>query len=401
MSEGSLHKVPITKILEIQPHNNATSLEFAVVYGFRVIVRKGEYKAGEKIIFIPPDSVLPMDLERKLFPEDSKIKLNRGRVKQIKIRGEYSQGMLIKLEDAAEDIETDEEGTYYSVQHYDNYSGSIDLNDNDYVDILDLAPFLKITKYQPPEASYQGSNTATKRDKPKENPLFHQYNGVENIKWYPELFKEDEEVVIQEKLHGSCCRAAILPFKANTLYKRILKLLRLAPIYENCYGSNNVQIQERKGYKGWYGENVYGKVLEKVKAFDKMKPNEIIYGELVGEGIQKNYHYGHKEHHFVLFDVKILQPDGTTKWLNPEEAEQYARERGFDFVPVLSAGLFNKQLAHELTKGNSVYCKEQKVREGIVIKSRHNYNDDYMPSQKKCVKLLSEKYLEGDQSDFH
>lgn len=385
--EGSLHKVPITKILEIQPHNNATALEFAVVYGFRVIVRKGEYKIGDQILYIPIDSILPLELEKLLFPIGSKIVLNKSRVRQIKIRGEYSQGMLIDLETVKS----------YMVEYC---ALREEVNLQEHLE-EDFSGGIGITKYIPPEASYQGSNISVKRDKPKENPYFHKYNGVENIKWYPELFKEDEEVVIQEKLHGSCCRAAILPFKANTIWKRILKLLRMAPQNEYCYGSNNVQLQERGDYTGWYGENVYKKVLDKVGAFQKMQPGEIIYGELIGEGIQKNYHYGHKEHHFVLFDVKILQEDGTTKWLNPEEAEAYARERGFDFVPVLATGIFNKELAHTLTAGKSAYNPIQNVREGIVIKSRDKYNDELMPSNKKCVKWLSEKYLEGDQSDFH
>lgn len=376
--EGSTFKVPLTKIIEIQPHNNATSLEFAVVYGFRVVVRKNEYKAGDIVLYIPIDSILPEALERRLFPEGSKIKLHNSRVKQIKIRGEYSQGMIVDL--------TSLDAPFSNAEMSEMVE-------------TDMSTTLGITKYQPPAAAYQGPTTP--RDKPKENPYFHSYNGVENIKWYPELFKEDEEIIIQEKLHGSCCRAAILPFRANTIWKKILKLLRLAPTHERCYGSNNVQLQDRKGYTGWYGENVYGKVLERVKAFDKMKSGEIIYGELIGEGIQKNYTYGHKEHHFVLFDVKILQEDGTTKWLNPEESEAYAKERGFDFVPILFRGLFHKEYAHELTKGNSVYCPSQKVREGIVIKSRNSYNDPFMPSNKKCVKWLSEKYLEGDQSDFH
>lgn len=382
--EGSLHKVPVTVIKEIQEHTNATSLEFAVVYGFRVIVRKGEYKAGDKILYIPIDSVLPLEFEKKLFPVDSKIKLNKSRVKQIKIRGQYSQGMIVDLDDINEAIKK---------EYLDNY------DENKWLEV-DLSGPLGITKYQPPEASYQSSGLSP-RDKPRENPYFHKYNGVENIKWYPDLFKEDEEVVIQEKLHGSCCRAAILPFKANTIWKKVLKLLRLAPQTEVCYGSNNVQLQERGDYTGWYGENVYKKVLDKVGAFQKMQPGEIIYGELIGEGIQKDYSYGHKEHHFVLFDVKVVQEDGTTKWLNPEEVEVYAYNRGFDFVPVLYTGLFNKEKAYELTKGPSVYAPSQKVREGIVIKSRINYNDEYMSSNKKGVKWLNEKYLEGDQSDFH
>jgi len=375
MSEEIEFKVPLTTIKEIKPHSNADSLVFAVVYGFEVVVKKDTYKPGDKIIYCPIDSILPSELEAKLFPEGSKIKLNKGRIRQIKIRGQYSQGMLIDPKDV----------------------GLENLNDLE----INLASTLNITKYEPGPANYQGSSMGgQKRDKPRENPLFHCYNGIENIKWYPDLFK-DEEVVIQEKLHGSCCRAAILPYKANTLWKKIKKLLRLAPEFEHCYGSNNVQLQERRGYKGFYGEDVYGNVLKKVAAFDKIQTGETIYGELIGEGIQKGYNYGHKEHHFVLFDVKKLGQDGTQYWLSPEEVENYAKERSFDFVPVLYSGTFNKELTYVMTKGASVYHPATKVREGIVVKSRYNYNFDDMPSKKKALKWLSEEYLNKEQSEFH
>lgn len=372
-------KVPLTVIKDVFEHTNANSLEFVKVYDFNVIVSKGRYKAGDKVVYVPIDSLLPQNIEDEMFPSGSKIKLNNHRIKQIKIRGQYSQGLII----SPDDLQTH------------RIDANIPLETN-------LAGFLGITKYEPGPASFEGSSMGgKKRDKPRENPLFHSYNGIENVKWYPDLFKEDEEVVIQEKLHGSNCRAAILPYKANTLWKKIKKFFGRAPAFEKCYGSNMVQLQERSGYTGFYGEDVYGKVLEKVKAFDKIKAGETIYGELIGEGIQKNYNYGHNEHHFVLFDVKRLNEDGTQTWLTPNEVQEFAKERGFDFVPVLYAGVFNKALAYELTKGASKYHPETKVMEGIVIKSRLGYNDDRMSSNKRALKWLSEKYLEKDNSDFH
>lgn len=370
-------KVPATIIKEVRPLETAHSLEVVKIYDFDVVTGKGRYKPGDIVLYVPIDSLLPKWLEERLFGPDSKIKLNKGRVKQIRIRGKYSQGMAIDPDLIQDKI-------------------PVLLQEEDY------ASALEITKYEPGPAPFEGSPTGkTSRNKPKENPFFHKYNGVENLKWYPDLFKSDEEVVIQEKLHGSNCRAAILPFQANTLLKRVQKFFGFAPKYEYCYGSNNVQLQERKNFKGYYGDNVYGKVLNKVKAFDKIKPGETIYGELIGEGIQKNYTYGHKEHHFVLFDVKVIQENGEQRWLNPEEVNFYALSRGFDVVPILYKGLFDKDIAYKLTQTDSVYYPEQKIIEGIVIKSRYNYNDPNMPSNKKCLKLISEKYLEKDQSDFH
>src|SRR4051812_18105253 len=91
----SEYKVPYTKILQITPHPKADRLSFATVYGFQVIVPKDKYSVGSEVIYVPIDSVLPQQVEHLLFPADAKIKLNKGRVRQIRIRGMASQGMII------------------------------------------------------------------------------------------------------------------------------------------------------------------------------------------------------------------------------------------------------------------------------------------------------------------
>lgn len=373
---GSTYKVPFTTIVKVEPHNNAERLELAFVYGFQVIVSKGKYKAGDKVVYIPIDSVLPIWLETILFPEGSKIKLHHHRVRQIKIRGLASQGMIVDPTDIASKVNP----TYLDLEQ-------------------DLSAVLDVTKYEPPQQRMNtGSKQGTPRNKPLENPRFHKYGGVDNIKWFPTFF-EEKEVVIQEKLHGSCCRASYAKTSANTFLKKIKKFLGMLPEFEYCYGSNNVQLQERKNYTGFYGEDVYGAVLKKVDAFNRLKPGETIFGELIGSSIQKNYDYGHKEHHFVLFDVKRTLPDGSQEYLDPEEAERFAKERGFDFVPVLYKGVFNAPMAKLLSMGPSVYSPKQKVREGVVIKARTGYSNS---SSKKALKLISEDYLaDTSNTDFH
>lgn len=401
-------KVPLTKILDIQPHPGADRLMIATVYGFQIVIPKDKYQVGDLALLVPIDSVLPKDLEDFLFAPDAKIKLHNSRVKQIRIRNFASQGMLISKED------------------FQSFSGLKNLKEEH-----DYAEELKINKYEPPEPAYQGSKTGlqTRAIKPLENKLFHKFNGLESVKFYPNVFQDGEEVVIQEKLHGSNIRAAILPALPTTFSdikrslqmlgesrnkKETLKLvfstikrfikgkLGLNPKFDKCYGSNNVELTNRVGYTGYYGSDIYGAVLNKVGAFDKMVENEIIFGELIGAGIQKNYDYGLKDSHtFVLFDVKILNQDGTYRWLKPEDVAAYAHDRGFDFVPVLYNGPYNKEQAYALTFGDSVYAPSQKVREGIVIKSKENYNDSQMPSAKRSLKWISEKYLDKEQSDFH
>jgi RNA ligase (TIGR02306 family) len=371
------YKVPYTTILNITPHGNAERLEVAWVYGFQVVVQKGKYQIGSKVIYIPIDSVLPEKLESILFPPDAKIKLHKSRVRQIRIRGLASQGMLVNPSDVSSLINMD----YVQLEQ-------------------DLKEILGVTKYEPPQPGFaQTMGKDKQRNKTYEHPLFHKYNGLDNIKWFPDLFKEGDEVIIQEKLHGTNARASVLPFVANSFWKKVLKFLRLAPKAENCYGSNNVQKSVARGEKGFYDEDIWGATFKSTNVFSKLKVGETVFGEIVGPGIQKNYDYGLKEHKFVLFDVKVLQEDGKQKWLNPEEAEAFAKERGFEFVPVLYRGPYNKEFAYTLTKGNSVYCPTQKVREGIVIKARTDYS---VEGNKKALKWISEEYLDDKtNTDFH
>ena len=339
------YKVPYTKVLSVQSHPNADRLDICTVYGFQVVTQKDKYKVNDSVIYVPIDSILSEKLEIILFPPDSKIKLNKRRVRQIRIRKATSQGMLVD----PKEIESFVNPEYLKEEQ-------------------DLSGILEITKYEPPQRKNAGPKGQIKRNKPLENPRFHKYGGVDNIKWYPNFF-EGQEVVIQEKLHGSNCRASYIKSAPNTLWKKVKKLFGLLPKYEYCYGSNNVQLQERPKYIGFYEDNVYGTVLNKVDAFNKLKPGETIFGELIGPGIQKNYDYGHEEYHFVLFDVKVEKEDGSQEYLDPDQVEAYAKERGFDFVPVLYRGIFNAALAKDLSMGSSVYCPKQKVREGIVIRS--------------------------------
>ena len=374
--EGSLYKVPYTTILEINPHEKADRLEFATVYGFQVIVPKGRYKVGDKAIYIPIDSILPDKLEELIFPPDAKIKLHHHRVRQIRIRGMASQGMLIQPSEIASIVNPD----YLTLE-------------------MDLKTILGITKYEPPQTGPSRTNAGQPRNKKTDHPLFHKYNGLNNIKWFPNMFKEGDLVHIQEKLHGTNARASVLPFRANTLKKKLMKFFRLAPAVENCYGSNNVEISSKRSYNGYYGEDVYGSTFEKLKVFDKLALGETVYGEIIGPNIQKNYDYGLNEPKFVLFDVKRLNPDGTQTWLSPKEVMAFAIERGFETVPLVYAGPFNKEMTYTLTKGPSLYDPKQKVREGIVIKATENYS---IEGNKQALKWVSEDYLDDkSNTDFH
>lgn len=368
--EVNNHRVPFTKILDIKPHPNADRLEVATIYGFQVVIPKDKYKVDDAVVYVPIDSVLPLELEARLFPEGSKIKLHNHRVRQIKIRGLASQGMVVDFSDAEDFINVEKEHL---------------------VPDQDLATVLKIWKYEPPfKGVSTGGGAGQTRGRKGAHPDFHQYNGVNNIKWFPMLFDKGEEVVIQEKLHGTNARASLLPYMGVTWKQKILKFFRLAPKLYQAYGSNRVEISSKGNYNGYYNDDLYGNTFKALDVFNKLKIGESVFGEIIGPGIQKNYDYGLTEHKFILFDVKVIQADGKQKWLDPKEVEVFAKERGFEIVPVLYDGPFSKELAYKLTFGPSVYCSKQKIREGIVIKAKNNYS---LEGNKQAYKWVSEDYL--------
>lgn len=97
-------EVKVKKIRAIEPHDNADALEIAVIDGYMSIVKKGQYKPGDLVAYIPEASVLPVDLLKQLgFWNEEKgrgtLSGTKGdRVKAAKLRGILSTGILIPLE---------------------------------------------------------------------------------------------------------------------------------------------------------------------------------------------------------------------------------------------------------------------------------------------------------------
>lgn len=79
----------IELISDIQPHPNADKLDLAKVLGYTCIVEKDKYKAGDAVVLIQPDTVLPDEPWAEVFKKKS------GRTKAIKLRGCWSFGIVM------------------------------------------------------------------------------------------------------------------------------------------------------------------------------------------------------------------------------------------------------------------------------------------------------------------
>jgi RNA ligase (TIGR02306 family) len=86
----------IEVIKSIKNHNNADSLELCEVLGWQTVVKKGIHKEGDKVVFITIDTIVPR-CQWSEFLVDQKNPDKPIRLKNIKLRGEYSSGLVIPL----------------------------------------------------------------------------------------------------------------------------------------------------------------------------------------------------------------------------------------------------------------------------------------------------------------
>jgi len=95
----------IQKILDIQPIEGADAIEVASVLGWKVVVKKGEFKVGDKCIYCEIDSVLPPKEEFEF------LRSKKYRIQTIRLRGQISQGICFPLSLLGRDFEIGTEVT--------------------------------------------------------------------------------------------------------------------------------------------------------------------------------------------------------------------------------------------------------------------------------------------------
>ena len=82
----------IEKIKSVRAHPNADRLDLVTVLGFQCVSEKGLHKEGDIILYIQPDSVLPQGSDWA----ESFRKYSPGRIRAVKLRGEFSDGILVR-----------------------------------------------------------------------------------------------------------------------------------------------------------------------------------------------------------------------------------------------------------------------------------------------------------------
>lgn len=388
----STFSVPVKKIRAIEIHPNADSLEFAVIDGYRSIIRKGQFKAGDLVAYIPEAAVLPEWTLRQIGLWDEEKGKGRlsgtegNRVKAIRLRGELSQGICypIQADYSDPDAYFDGEPDLYHYLAVDE--STIGLSGFIVAEGDDVARMLGITKYEPPIPTQMDGEVFSAGDH-----LTIAFD-VENYKSYPDIFEEGEEVIFTEKLHGTFTGIAILPFKdahpeAFGERKNIL-------IFSKGLGKQGLVFKNSETN----ANNLYVRATRAlINRIDRMQAEEghegpivpnFILGETYGKNVQ-DLAYG-EDLGFRVF-AGAYGYRGSQRyfdWASIEGALKSAL--GFETVPVVYRGPFDSSLMHYYTQGDSVLGAGH-IREGIVItpsSERHHPNIGRV-----CLKSISPDYL--------
>lgn len=361
----------IAKINKIVPIEGADKIELATVNGWSSIVAKGVHDSdGLLVLCITTDAVIPTHLAEKWGVAQYLRKGNR--VRTVKLRGVYSECILISLIDI-----------YPNLGDHFNKAGLLKEGE-------DLMSDLGIFKYEEPENTHTGLGTGQPRtSKNRINQNFNKYYKFPNIKNVPNMFDEADDVVITRKIHGSNAGYGILKKTSLSLWDRIRRFFGNKLVgYEYVYGSHNVQ--KLPGAQGFYKTDVWATVAEdnKIKdhlwdiarefiADNTMGKGIVIFGEIYGPGIQgAQYGYGEDKVEFKAFDIEV---DG-----------EYLDREGFeilcpvDTVPVLYKGKWSQEIQDKYVLNQ--YIDGTKVpHEGVVITS-------ITGDRKKMAKVINPEY---------
>lgn len=100
--------VTLETISEINPIPDADAIEVAKVRGWNVVVKKGEFKVNEEVLYFEIDSFLPISDPRFAFLEPRGVRVQDGVtghvLKTVRLRGQYSQGLLKPLSEFPEGL---------------------------------------------------------------------------------------------------------------------------------------------------------------------------------------------------------------------------------------------------------------------------------------------------------
>jgi len=335
----------IRKIDALRPIEGADAIECAIVGGWTVVVKKGEYTAGDLAVYCEIDSFIPTAVAPFLTKPENYPKVFEGvegeRLRTMKLRGQLSQGLLLPLKEL-----------YGLLLGLNNHFEGQDVSEN-----------LGITKYEAPiPAALAGE---VKGMFPSVIPKTDQER-IQNLKAeLTEWFDEDLHWEVTEKLEGS----------SMTVYC-------IDGVVGVC--SRNLDLKRFADNSLWRAAIKY----DCETFMPALTRNIAIQGELVGNGIQGNI-YQMRDQDFLVYDIYDIDAG---RYFTPAERKAFVAEHKLNHCPVLAysasltdtLGLTDMTQVLKFAEGKSVMGMIGCEREGIVFKCHE---------KGVSFKAISNKYL--------
>jgi len=371
----------IAKINEVKAIEGADNIELVVAGGWNAITKKNEFKVEDEVIIATTDAVIPEVLSEQMGVTSYLRK--GGRVRTVKLRGVYSECLIIP-------------------KHY--LKGKVSMGDYDLKEGSDCMELLGITKYEPPVKQIQLASG--RKIKWRDNQNFHIYYKFPNLKNVSGMFTEEDEVQITRKIHGTNARYGIVKKSKLSFWDNVKKFFGLADEwidYEYIYGSHNCEKGSES--QGFYSTDVWRTIAEKYDIKEKLwrlvremdveevGSGVVLYGEIFGAGIQKNYDYGLEDIQFNGFDLTV-----NGEYLSIQTAYiAIYNLLELPHVEELYVGPWNQEVQDSFVFKN--FIEGTKVpHEGIVIK-------EFSGDRKKVAKVINPDYLiygeKNDVGDSH
>ena len=359
-------------VTEVKAIEGADNIELGVVGGWNAIVKKGEYTVGDYVVVATTDAVIPKEISDSIGVTNY---LRKGqRVRTVKLRGVYSECLIIPF-DSLPQMKT-------------MYATGIGYYWKDGEDLMNL---LGIHKYEPPVKQIQLSSG--RKVKYKDNPNFGVYYKFPNLKNVTGMFTSEDHVEITRKIHGTNARYGIVKKSKLSLWDKVKRFFGNEWAgYDYIYGSHNVE--KGSDSQGFYSTDVWRTIAERYKIKEKLwafvneysNPEDIgsgiiLYGEIYGAGIQKNYEYGLTDMEFVGFDLIVngKYQDVISARLTIKHVIE------LPYVEVLYKGLWSQEIQDKFVFNN--FIEGTKVpHEGIVIKHISG-------ERNKVAKVINPDYL--------
>lgn len=354
-------RVPVVRVPAFGKHPNADTLNLTSINGENVIFKAGEFQKGDLAVYVPADAVVPSEVPGTEFLD----KYHR-RVRPVRLRGIYSEGVLLPISVLRDFIDKRDVGE-------------------------DVQDILKITKHEDPIPAHLSGEVETD---PGCCPVYD----IENYKKYKALLAPGERVVVTEKLHGTNARYVYIPGRGlmvgsrNNFWKRAPKpATGVRLLWQKLKAKlTGKAIQKHRNNLYWATAETYG-LEEKLKNY----PHRVVYGEIYGQVQDLKYDSKPGQTWFRVFDVYDLK---TKRWLDWDTVRTICMGLGLETVPVLYDEPFSHEILEGLVEGKSAIASH--FREGVVVKPA---NTRYDPTHGRVIlKWVSETYkLRKNGTEIH